>query len=390
MKKILIIVLIMIALTFSFLNVNGLETTKEELKRGIDYEEKMSLSSHNYFYDVNKVCKHQNGFVVVGKSDDEEEITIQLDFYLTYPYIAYYDNNGLVWAKVDKSIGHGEYKDAVVVGNEVVAIGTYETGDGRTKLLMTRFNEYGNVKARVEFDCNKSTFGYNILYENNKYYLIGLTNSTHFLFDTNNVSNKIFVLKLGSSFQKEDIVFLHNGDNSNLIDACMANGIIYIHGILSGNGEYDIDSILPVDSLFSIDSSLDHIAHQKIIRHKFLKIACNEDDVYVFRADDKLSDLCIDEYDYSLTKRNFIMPYKDFDYTINNIAVSSSSLHEPISCYISSSSGSHDFSTITSVGLELDVIDNETKEEDGPFTADGVLISMAIIIYFQTSKIYEM
>lgn len=366
MKRIIVLLVLMItALTFSVLKVNGFETTSEELRDGIYCDDQSNLCTETFNYEVTNIVKHNKGFIVVGKAEDKEELQVQLEFYITYPYIAYYDSTGIVWSFVDKTIGHGEYRDAKVVGNEVVAVGTYETGDGQARLLMTRFNGYGNVKGRINFDANKSTFGYKLLYENNKLFVLGLTNATHFLIDTNNISNKIFVLKLDSNYQKDKIVFIHNGDNSVLYDACMANGIIYIHGHLSAGGEYDVESPLPVDGLFSMDTSLNDIYYCKIIHHKFLKIACNEDGLYVFRGDNKLTDLVVDEYSYGLEKRNFINLYSQEEYDIDSIAVSSSNLHEPICCYVSSHSGDY-YSSLVSIGLQLDVIDNNIRVGQSP------------------------
>ena len=262
-----------------------------------------------------------------------------------------------------------------MVNNEVVALGTYENGDVRARLLLTRFNNYGNVKGRVVFDANKATFGYHILYDNHQLFIVGLTNASHFLIDTNNISNKIFVLRLSLNYEKEKIVFLHNGDNSNLVDACMANGMLYIQGRLAGTGEYDTASPLPMDSIFAVSCNLDIINHKAIVRRKFLKIACNEDGLYVFGADDKLNDLTVEEYDYFLNKRNFIYLYKDKDYSILDIVVGSSSLHEPVSCSIVSKKGSDYYNSIISIDLELDVIHNEIRKGTTSSTLNAIYIS---------------
>ena len=376
MKKVFLL-FVMLGLTLTFgLKVNGLETNSDELRDGLFYEDKTNIVSEDFEYEIKKICRLDEGFIVVGKAEDKEELPPHLDFFITYPYIAYYDSEGLVWSFVDKQIGHGEYNDAVVVNNEVVAIGTYEVSDSYPKLLMTRFNNNGNVKARVNFDANKATFGYRLLFESNKFYIVGLTNATYFLEAASDAIEKVFVLKMSTSFQQEKIVFINNNGLSNLYDACMANGFIYIHCRLSGEGDYDIDSQVPVDSLISMDSNLDQIYHSIIYRKSFMKIACNEDGLYVFYSDGLLRNLTIEEYDIGLHRVHLSYPFNDrTDETINSMAVSSSDLHEPVSVYMIAKNHDTHSAIYMSINPSLDIKLSLTREIENERKAESVFIA---------------
>ena len=372
MKKIIVLFMVFVfAFIFCRLKVNGLETTSEELRDGYFYETKTSFNDVEYDVIINKICKHDNGYIVVGKVEDNNIDVLHLDFYVTYPYVAYYDETGLVWSKLDSSIGHGEYCDGVFVNNELVAIGSYETGDGVVKILLTRFNNSGNVKARETLDANKTSFGYYLFFENHNFYMVGLTNATHFLVDTNDVVNKIFILKLNENFEKQKIAFIHNSGDSTLLDACMANGEIYLYGRLSGTGDYDIDSIVPVDLLFSIDNSLTNINYTRIIRHKYNQIACNEDDVYVFNSNDDISTFKISEYGVALDFIKTINPFDNSLDTLTGLKVSSSSLHEPVCVYVTSKHGESKESYL-SIDFNLIINSQVTRDIETENTALGI------------------
>ena len=374
MKRIVLILTIGVFLLFGLTNVCGLEPDSRELKNGLFYEDKTSLAEENFNYEITKICRHNDGFIVVGKAEDTEEITVNLEFYNTYPYIAYYDHDGFKWSFVDKTIGHGEYRDAIVMDNEVVAIGTYENGDRIARLLVTRFNSSGKVKARVDFDANGMTFGYHILYENKKIYLLGLTNATHFLDDTVNVNNKIFVLKMSNNYDKEKIKFIYNSEMSELYDACISNGFIYVHCQLNGTGIYDVSDSVPVNSLVSVDTSLNHIYHQKVVRYKYMKIGCNADGLYLFKTNGLLKNLTLEEYDVGLSTIRTTYPCKDIDGEVESLRVGSSSLHEPVSCYIGFTNNDKNYVEYIDIDLDSSVIMNLTREVTNKVTAGGVFI----------------
>ena len=374
MKKLIIIIFVFgFSLVFSYIKTKGLELSAEELANGFFYENKSNINEENFDYEINKICRHNNGFIVVGKVIDNDITVPHLNYYITYPYIAYYDQNGLVWSNLDKSIGHGEYSDAVFVNNEVVAIGSYELGDEVVRLLVTRFNQNGYVKKRLEFDANKTTFGKNILYENHSFYLIGVTNATHFLVDTNDTIEKIFILKLNEDFQQQKITFIHNGDLSLVQEACMANGVIYLYAQLNGEGEYDIDCPVPANSLFAVDTSFNNIDHTIVIRQKYSTIACNEDDVYVINSSDNLKDFQIVEYDSRLSFVRSRVLFPNSSEIITGLSASSSSLHEPVSIYISSSDDKN-YEHYLSIDLQLNIINNVSRAVDNNNKAGSVFL----------------
>ena len=182
MKRILIIYSLFIFVwLFSPFKVKAIEPEKEELRTGFYYEEETNILNETYNDSIRKLCPYESGFVVAGSGKDDDALIPHLDFFTNYPYVALYDENGKVWSALDKAIGFGEYRSAVVVGDEVIAFGCYEDGTGKVKLLLTCFNKYGNVKTRVTFDDDKSSFGDFILYENNHYYIVVTTNETQFL-----------------------------------------------------------------------------------------------------------------------------------------------------------------------------------------------------------------
>ena len=90
MRKIIILIMALgVFLFFGLTNVSGLEPDSRELKDGLFYEDKTSLSEESFNYAINKTCKHKDGFIVVGKAEDTEEINVNLEFYITYPYNNY-------------------------------------------------------------------------------------------------------------------------------------------------------------------------------------------------------------------------------------------------------------------------------------------------------------
>lgn len=372
MKKVIIFLIVFgLAIVFFEAKTSGLELTGDELENGFFYEEITNINKEEYEYEINKICRHENGYIVVGKAEDTNIEVMHLNFYITYPYIAYYNKDGLVWSYLDRTIGHGEYTDAVVVNGEVVAIGSYEIGDEVARLLTTRFNSSGNVKARVEFDADRTTFGHSILYENHSFYLVGTTNATHFLVDTNSLVDKIFILKLSEEFQKEKIRFIHNSDYSHVINACMANGIIYLFGRLSGDGEYNIETMIPVDVLFAIDTSFNNIDYTSISRDKYGMIACNEEGVYVIKSNDNLNSLQIFEYSERLEYVKQVAPFTSSNHLVTGISVSSSDIHEPVSIFITSSNGDS-YDNYLSIGLGLDIKSKVTRMSKNENRAGGV------------------
>lgn len=376
MKKFIVIIgMLVFSFVFSIHNTKAIEPKKEELKEGFYYEEESNIANETYDYSIVRVSSYEKGFVVLGSGKDDDATISHLDFYINYPYVALYDENGKVWSALDKTIGFGEYRDAVVVGEEVLAFGSYEDGTGKVKLLLTCFNKYGNVKTRVTFDDNKSSFGNYILYEDNHYYLVGTTNATHFLVDTNDVSGKIFILKMNSNFQQEKIIFLHNKDNSKIYDACICNDYIYIFGRLVGSGIYENESSYSVDALFSIDCTLSYIEHKMITHFKHMKIGANGDGVYLFSSNNNMDNLILKEYNSHLELVETSRPFADYQYQIDSLSVGTSINVSPVSVYgVCKNNGKYyeicssiDRNSVVNVVIEREITPN-TKSDGVSYT----------------------
>ena len=363
MKKVLVVFYLFIFVwLFSPFYVRAIEPEKEELREGFYYEEEANILNEAYDLNINKVSPYENGFVVTGSGKDDDAIIPHLDFFINYPYVALYDENGMVWSTLDKTIGFGEYRSGVVVGEDVIAFGCYEDGSGKVKLLLTCFNKYGNVKTRITFDDNKSSFGYYILYEDGYYYLVGTTSANHFLVDTNDMAEKIFILKMNSNFQKEKIIFLHNKDNSQLYDACICNHYLYVYGRLSGTGEYENEAPYSVDALFSIDDSLTYIEHKMITHFKHMKIGANGDGVYLFSSSNNLDNLKITEYSERLEHVGVSHPYVNKSMKIENITIGSSISAGPISLYAVCENNNKYYEVFSSIDLHIEINTTLSRE----------------------------
>ena len=340
MKKIIIICLIFVCgFVFSFQKGKAMEIESEKLRDGYFYEEKMNISLENYPIEIKKIAPTSDGFIVLGSGRDDDNYIPHLDFYTDYPFIAYYDGSGKVWSYLDKTIGYGAYFGAVKVGDEIIAFGSYEDGSGIVKLVLTRFNNHGNVKSRIDLDYNKSSFASSIFYSENHYYLVGTTSATHFFVDTNSIIDKIFVLELNANFEYQKIIFIHNQDFSAVYDACMCDSYLYILGKLSGSGAYQNDSPLPSCTLFSIDYDLTYIEYEEVLQKNYMKIACDYNGVYYIRSSSEINNLSIDYFDERLNYKERFNPFSDYDYDLLSMGVGTSVDGGDVSTYIVAKNG---------------------------------------------------
>lgn len=351
MKKVIIICLFLICSLFLIHNRTfAMEIENEELRDGYFYEEKMNMNLENYPIEIKKISPTSDGFIALGSGRDDEEYIPHLDFYSDYPFIAYYDKNGKVWSYLDKTIGYGAYFGAVKVGEDIIAFGSYEDGSGIVKLLLTKFNNHGNVKSRINLDANKSSFASSIFYNGNHYYLVGTTSATHFFIDSNNITEKIFVLELDSNLNYQKIIFIYNQDFSAVYDACMYDDYLYILGKLSGTGAYDNDYPLPSCALFSVDYSLTNIEYEQVIYNNYMKIGCDDEGVYYIRSNNKINNLSIDYFDTRLSFKERYNPFSNYDYDLLGMAVGSTVDGGDVGVYAVAGSGDNYYAFYLTLG----------------------------------------
>ena len=107
-----------------------------------------------------------------------------------------------------------------------------------------------------------------------------------------------------------------------------------------------------------------------------MRIACNEDGLYVFYSSGVLKNLTIVEYDIGLHQVGLSYPFNDrTDETIDSIAVGKSNLHEPVSVYMITKNQDTYSSIYISIGLDIDIKLSLTREIENKRKAESVYIA---------------
>lgn len=309
MKKVIVILLFVLLVAFPLFVKADEEYELNELYDGIYLNSNLMISDEEYDYEIENIIYKNDCYVVVGSVLDDNLTEDHLEDYVTYPYIAYYDKYGKVWSTVDKTAGHGVYKDAVILDNEIVAVGSFETSEDYTQMLISKFNMNGNANSRYKTSANKSTYGNNIYYENNYYYVVGLTNATDLGGECNEAYQKIYAMKLDKAFNFVSILYINNSSPSRINDVTFGSELIFIYCTLSGTGDFILGSTGTL--IVSINKGMFIENYESIILLGNVKITAVEDGLAIITYSNTTDTIKINKYDRDLQLKNSVMPYSE-------------------------------------------------------------------------------
>lgn len=362
MKKNLIVFLLFASFIVFGLNIKAKEKncTINELNQGVYFNSDLIISEEEYEYKINNIKYEQNCYVVVGSVVDNNITDEHLEDYITYPYVAYYNEYGKVFGTIDKTLGHGEYKDAIIVENEIIVIGSFETSTDCTQLVVSRFNKNGNVNGRYKTSGNYSTFGERICFQDNNYYLVGITNATNLGGECLDVHNKICVLKLNADFNFVKIIYINNSMLSTFYDAVFGYGYIYLYCTLKGEGDFNVNKIEGSKIVVSIDENLNVDGYTRIYNSN-IKLVGYDNGVILISYGDDLKSVNITKYSRDMKEIKQTMPFTLTD-TIESVAMNSSLYYEDIVLVITVHNQKGFYNLIYRMNDEARILDETSYE----------------------------
>ena len=312
MKKIILFVLLMV-LIFSCVFVKGY--SKEDLKNNVLYEEEINYIDLGYKYYTKEIEFCENRFVVMGYcflgNEDED---------LKFPYIAYYEDDELIWYKIERDISNGEFNSCVFTNDKIICSGTYSL-DKKGSFIICYGLDGTTYESKI-YNSNRSLCFKKLHYYKNKLYVAGETNSKDML-NKKTLNMEVFLYELDENFNICNNIYIGNsGDNEYIDSVFYQEGICFLIKI-SGNGYYDYNKLYPY-ILVKTDFRIDLEYYETLSFGKELKMITDDNYIYITDFDAYNNELKLYKYDESfditfskvlakLPKNNLIY-YYDYSY----------------------------------------------------------------------------
>ncbi len=310
---------------------DGQKVTKideQKFKQGIEFTKDLFLLKHNYDYHITKVIGvDENSYFLIGRVDTGY-YPFRTENLSEFPYLAYYENEELVWEEVFTDWGYGVINDAILDDKNIIIIGQYETATDVNKIVIAKFSTNGVLKDKILLGGTKNSEGHHIFAYKDCYYFTGITFSNDGDFITNERSNQNIVVGFVNkkNFQIKETRLLGNDGNNRLFGAQMHNGNLYLYIQFDGDG-YFINSNDETNfrALVCYDNRLEYQNHTPL-ENKYLfkksKLIVTQNKLAIISNDYWDDGLTFSYYDLEL---NFInemklrLSYNEgkfYDYTI--------------------------------------------------------------------------
>lgn len=213
--------------------------TKEELNKGVIYTDELEVINEGINYYTDKIIFDNNGNnyfilgkVVYGENSEEKR----------YPYVAFYQNDTLLWSAVNENYDYGEYVDGIFKENTILLYGNY--GIEQKKLILSEYDFSGKLVKGTHYYNDGDSFAKKIFRKNNFYYLIGETNCKKFIYE-NIGENSLFIAQIDSKYEICDICFLGNDGENTYLDCLDIDDHLKVLVKVGGNGYYDYNIFNP-------------------------------------------------------------------------------------------------------------------------------------------------
>lgn len=209
-------------------------------KQGIEFTKDLFLLKHNYDYHLTKVIGlEDHSYFLIGRVDTGY-YPFRTENLPEFPYLAYYQNEELVWEKVFTDWGYGCINHAIIDDNHIVVIGFYEVAGDSKKIVIAKFGFDGALKDKILLGGSKASEGQHIFAYQSRYYFTGITfaNDGDFYTNESNHQNIVVGFVNQKNFQIKEVNLVGNEGNNRYFGAQMQKDNIYIYMQFDGNGYF--------------------------------------------------------------------------------------------------------------------------------------------------------
>lgn len=275
-----------------------IEIDEGKYKQGITFTKDLFLLKHNYDYHITKVIgKDENSYFLIGRVDTGY-YPFRTENLSEFPYLAYYENEELVWEKVFTDWGYGVFNDAIIDDNNIIAIGHYETATATNKIVIVKMSANGVLKDKILLGGTKNSEGHHLFMYQDRYYFAGFTFANDGDFITHESSNQNIVVGFvdKKNFQIKETRLSGNNGNNRLFGAEMHNGNLYLYVQFAGDGYFiDDNGETNFRALVCYDNRLEYQNHIPLGNKYLFKKS------KLILAQDKLAIISKDYWDDGLT-----------------------------------------------------------------------------------------
>lgn len=283
---------------------------EDEYRKGIEFSKDLFLLKHNYDYHITKTIGiSDNSYYLIGRVDTGNH-PFRTENLPEFPYLAYYENEELIWEEVLIGWGYGVIKDALIDDEDIIIIGNYETITQANMIVIAKFNTNGVLKDKILLGGNHISEGNSIFNYQDRYYFVGTTFANDGDFYSHHVNNQNVVVGFVNkkNFQVHEVSLLGNDGNNQLYGAQMNNDKLYIYMQFAGSGYFtNANEDGEFRAIVSYDYRLEyqnHVSLDNQYRFKKSELVITKDKLAIISHDYWDNGLMFSYYDWELNMLN--------------------------------------------------------------------------------------
>ena len=282
-------------------DVEIIKVDKEKYHEGVEFSKDFFILNQNFDYNVEKVLSvNEHDYYIIGSIYNGNH-PYETENLQEFPYIAYYENETLLWEKILDDWGYGKIRDAIIDDDYLVITGNYEMKTTKNMIVVAKFSQNGGLKDKIDFYGNGNSYGYRVFDYQDKYYFIGTTyaNDGHFLSNDGNNLDIVAGFVSKDNFNEYQLNLYGNNGNNIFYDAQMLDGKLYAYLRFCGEGYFSSPLGKDFQAILVIDEFLEYTDYLSIEEYPIKELSKMK------ISDDKLVIISNNYWDYSLLFTTF-------------------------------------------------------------------------------------
>jgi len=241
-----------------------------ELEKGFLYSKRKEISYPQNLNLTKIIYVSNDEYFLIGDIDTKY-YPYQTQDKTTFPYVAYYKNDILMWERILKNDRYGVVVDGILTNYGLALLWEYDSVYQGRNIFITLISLDNIILLEKEIYGSLEEYANNIFFYDNYLYFTGISNSKDYDFYNETSSGyDLFVGKIDLSTKDVEIKLFGNSESDSLFCSYFYNNMIYLFSGIRGNGFYhgSINDGKEIKCLLSINLALeleDYVCFGKII-----------------------------------------------------------------------------------------------------------------------------